>query len=167
MPSPTSSPPTTTTEQQEVSQSPFDSFDFDDELPGIIDYDRHGHASSAIISVSSSSNSSIGGSDVQQQQTLVSSPFMLGDYTEKEHFLPSTSILRNEVLELYLCKEIDTDVLNGEHQQRFAFRCIHCKNATNRADMAEIHPKVCQMFKCISCVSWFVICIRYAEYIFI
>ena len=151
MPSPTSSPPTSTTKQLEVSQSPFDSFDFDDELPGIIDYDRHGHASSAIISVSSSSNSSVSSTDVQlQQQTLVSStPFMLGDYTEKEHFLPSTSILRNEVLELYLCKEIDTDILNGKRQQRFAFRCIHCKNATNRADMAEIHPKVCQMLLCI------------------
>ena len=156
MPSPTSSPPTSTTEQQEVSQSPFDSFDFDDELPGIIDYDRHGHASSAIISVStSSSNSSISSDVLQQQQTLVSSP-MLGDYTEKEHFLPSTSILRNEVLELYLCKEIDTDVsMNNGNQQRFAFRCIHCKNATNRADMAEIHPKVChQMLLCISCVQY-------------
>jgi len=146
MPSPTTSPPTST-EQQEVSQSPFDSFDFDDELPGIIDYDRHGHASSAIISVSSSSNSSISSDVQQQQQTLVSSPFMLGDYTEKEHFLPSTSILRNEVLELYLCKDVDGDVpMNNGNQQRFAFRCIHCKNATNRADMAEIHPKVCQMF---------------------
>lgn len=155
MPSPTSSPPTIT-EQQEVSQSPFDSFDFDDELPGIIDYDRHGHASSAIISVSSSSNSSVSSTVVQQQQhTLVSSPFMLGDYTEKEHFLPSTSILRNEVLELYLCKEIDTDVLNGKRQQRFAFRCIHCKNATNRADMAEIHPKVCQnVLVHIICYLW-------------
>ena len=143
MPTSTSSPPTST-EQREVSQSPFDSFDFDDELPGIIDYDRHGHASSAIRSVSSSSNSSTSSDVQQQQQTLVSSSFMLGDYTEKEHFLPSTSILRNEVLELYLCKDIDGDASNGKHQQRFAFRCIHCKNATNRANMAEIHPKVCQ-----------------------
>ena len=156
MPTSTASPPTST-EEREVSQSPFDSFDFDDELPGIIDYDRHGHASSAIISVSSSSNSSISSDVQQQQQTLVSStPFMLGDYTEKEHFLPSTSILRNEVLELYLCKEIDTDMSNGNHQQRFAFRCIHCKNATNQADMAEIHPKVCQNvlvhIMCLRCV---------------
>ena len=164
MPSPTTSPPTSA-EQQEVSQSPFDSFDFDDELPGIIDYDRHGHASSAIISVSSSSNNSVGSNVEQQQQSLVSSPFMLGDYTEKEHFLPSTSILRNEVLELYLCKEIDTDVLNGKRQQRFAFRCIHCKNATNRADMAEIHPKVCQMLLCISCVSWCIYTRYAARYI--
>lgn len=76
---------------------------------------------------------------------IPSSPFMLGDYYEKGHFLPSTSIIRNEVLEgvPLSIEALDTksQIIDG-----VAFRCVFCKYAKERAAMAVIRPQVSKIY---------------------
>ena len=81
MPTPTSSPPTKQQVSQEVSQSPFDSFDFDDELPGIIDYDRHGHGHSHGIGGGHDSSSESDDGQIEGKNVNVQAAYLhvLGD----------------------------------------------------------------------------------------
>ena len=75
-------------------------------------------------------------------------PFMLGDYSEKVHFLPSMSVVRNEILEGVALSSIDegkgAEAATDSEQICMAFRCIYCKDSKQRADEAVIHPQVCK-----------------------
>ena len=105
-----------------------DAFDFDVSMPNIID-------GPTIDPVSDGDDNAMG------------SPFMLGDYSEKEHFLTSVGVIRNEVLECVPLSEIENDIESSDRYAQqidgcVAFRCIHCKHATERAEMAVIRPHV-------------------------
>ena len=131
-----------------VSSSPDHLLDtFDVNLSSIVDYSYD----NAGICLSKSSSSTTTSSSKYYNDGV--SLFMLGDYSEKGHFLPSTNIIRNEVLEAYdITSSLDDDC-NNEHEVQIgnkqekciAFRCIYCKHIappTKRAAMAEIFPKV-------------------------
>mmetsp|Transcript_23565 Transcript_23565/g.42187 ORF Transcript_23565/g.42187 Transcript_23565/m.42187 type:complete len:594 (-) Transcript_23565:209-1990(-) len=100
-----------------------DAFDFDPDSSYIIDDDR--------LADPISNNANV-------------TPFMLGDYSEKGHFLPSSSVVRNEVLEGVPLCEIDDDMdtrTSDEPIEGIAFRCIYCKHAKERVEMAVIRPQ--------------------------
>ena len=125
-----------------------DTFDFDDSLPSFVDYNNTGSCGSKF---SSSTTTLITSSNKHCNDVSL---FMLGDYSEKGHFLPSSSIIRNEVLEAYnITSSTLDDDCNNEHEVQMknkqeekciAFRCVYCKHIapTKRAAMAEIFPKV-------------------------
>ena len=73
-------------------------------------------------------------------------PFLLGDYSEKVHFLPSMSVVRNEILEGVALSSIDEGKAADTPGKQIcmAFRCIYCKKSKQRADEAVIHPQVCK-----------------------
>jgi len=103
-----------------------DTFDFDERMPSIINLTESS-------SSSASSETSVG----EGTSSPMASSFMLGDYSEKELFMPSTGIVRNEVLEC-----VPLDGINGGTEM--TFRCIFCKHAIERAHGAVIRPQVSQ-----------------------
>ena len=121
-----------------------DTFDFDVALlpKNIVDYDNHRVQCTTPIA-----NSGHGNIITPEPY---SSPIMMGDYSEKEHFIASSSIIRNEVLEMYHVTSDDSNVGNCVSTDKnvnsgcIAYRCIHCKHIPpiQRAAMAEICPKV-------------------------
>mmetsp|Transcript_48398 Transcript_48398/g.102924 ORF Transcript_48398/g.102924 Transcript_48398/m.102924 type:complete len:702 (+) Transcript_48398:74-2179(+) len=106
-----------------------DAFDFDpDSMPHIIDDDH-------LTSEKASNNNATTEHAAQ--------PFMLGDYSEKGHFLPSASVVRNEMLEGVPLGDVDGGKASsyGRTTDGIAFRCVHCKHARDRAEMAIIRPQ--------------------------
>ena len=105
-----------------------DAFDFDETMPNIVDVDGRLAADTA------------GANDTGVV------PFMLGDYSEKVHFLPSMSVVRNEILEGVALSSIDegkaAETTTDSKQICMAFRCVYCKDSKQRADEAVIHPQV-------------------------
>lgn len=127
-----------------------DTFDFDVNLRSIVDLvDKY--SGSCGSKFSSSTTTLIPSSNKHCNDVSL---FMLGDHSEKGHFLPSSSIIRNEVLEAYnITSSTLDDDCNNEHEVQMknkqeekciAFRCVYCKHIapTKRAAMAEIFPKV-------------------------
>ena len=126
-----------------IDQQPLpmlDTFDFDERMPNIVA--DHSRLAAPVSNASDDANDAV--------------PFMLGDYSEKEHFLPSSSLVRNEVLEGVPLSEIagsscgaTTDTMAGadgesvdDGNRCMAFRCIFCKDKMERAEMAVIRPQV-------------------------
>ena len=132
-----------------------DTFDFDVNLRSIVDLVDN-YSGSCGSKFSSSTTTLITSSNKHCNDVSL---FMLGDYSEKGHFLPSSSIIRNEVLEAYdITSSTFDDDINNEHEvqmknkqeEKFiAFRCVYCKHIappTKRAAMAEIFPEVSVIF---------------------
>jgi len=78
-----------------------------------------------------------------------SMPFimMLGDYSEKEYFVPSTNVIRNEILEGVSCSEVDGGGSSdgscklATTGKGIAFRCIYCKHVKDPVEMSIIRPQ--------------------------
>lgn len=127
-------------EEEDDTSSLLDAFDFDESLPNIIN-DNYCRLTTPSPTTVDNFASNSGGSSVSKS----AASFMLGDYSEKEHFLPSSSVIRNEVLEGYIIMDTDANE-NSTKQQRaeigcVAFRCIHCKYVKERSKMAVIRPQ--------------------------
>ena len=134
-----------------------DTFDFDESMPNIVGggccLPTNTPTSTDTLLSRNNRNSVVNNA---ADAVVTSSPFMLGDYSEKEHFLPSSSVIRNEVLEGYIIdpqmnNRNDDGEMGKDTKQPFgggycvAFRCIYCKHNLNkgeRADMAVIRPQV-------------------------
>ncbi len=133
-----------------------DTFEFDVSLPHIIDGQLPATATTTTTSATAS--------DANNGNNAEPAIMMLGDYSEKEHFLPSSGVIRNEVLECYSvgpsvsgeggnddgCGGVEWGKLQqqGAAADCVAFRCIFCKHAKDRAEMATIHPKVSIYISC-------------------
>eukprot|EP00580_Thalassiosira_gravida_P014975 CAMPEP_0201664614 /NCGR_PEP_ID=MMETSP0494-20130426/6017_1 /ASSEMBLY_ACC=CAM_ASM_000839 /TAXON_ID=420259 /ORGANISM="Thalassiosira gravida, Strain GMp14c1" /LENGTH=850 /DNA_ID=CAMNT_0048143409 /DNA_START=174 /DNA_END=2726 /DNA_ORIENTATION=+ len=146
-----------------------DAFDFDpNSMPNIIDIDvvdnhhhnhNHQRPSSRNSNTTFNSNTTIATADDNADAiTSNSMPFimMLGDYSEKEYFVPSTNVIRNEILEGVSCSEVDggddgnssgsSSVSSGSCKltsvsgSGIAFRCIYCKHVKDPVEMSVIRP---------------------------
>ena len=118
-----------------------DGFDFDAEFDRAICGDDHaarGPASFEYLSTASPAGP-------PPSPPFPRRPVMMGDYTEKMSFLPSTSLVRNEVLEVF---DVDVDdgatARDGNGGGRpVGFRCVHCRHAGGgRSGCAEFRPLV-------------------------
>ena len=69
-------------------------------------------------------------------------PVMMGDYTEKLSFLPSTSLIRNEILEAFDVAGGGTPARDAGGARPVGFRCVHCRHAEGRSGCAEFRPRV-------------------------
>lgn len=112
--------------QQRRNEAPLsllDAFDFDESIPVMSDVE-------------------------EDSRTDTDAPLMLGDYSEKGHFPPSSSILRNEVLEavsvsVAVADGGDTGPATGHRSEVMAFQCIYCKDvkAKERASCSVVIPR--------------------------
>lgn len=132
-----------------------DTFEFDENMAGIIDENHAPLLSADSPTKTTTTTAATHPGKVASTTGASGEPFMLGDYMEKGHFFASTSMIRNEVLECVRLSEFDNDnalvakmECEGSKKKMKAgddcvvFRCIHCKDNKDRADMSAIRPKV-------------------------